>query len=254
MTTHRVPDLLLERLVRGELPPDQAAALQARLDAEPDGPQRLQALAESDRQILFLHPPATVAARVHRRLGRRRLAVGALLGSPVLAAALALVALRIPGDPGVWEPEGQDRPKGPEPVTEIRVYRDDGSAGQRLEAGALLQPSDLLQVAYVAGGRPYGVIVSVDGAGSVTLHFPPQEGASTALTGGGETLLPFSYELDDAPVFERFFLVTSTDPLAPDRVVDAARALARQGRALDGDLPLPDTLSQTSLLLRKETP
>ena len=255
MSSTRVPDLYVERLARGDVPPEGAAALRERLQAEPGGLDRLARIQESDREILVLHPPATVAAEVGRRLGQRRWRPVVWAAVPVLAAAVGLVMVLQPEIP--VEPDGttlgQDRPKGPEPMPEIRVYRDDGAAGQRLEPGGTAHTADLLQLAYVAGGEPYGVIVSVDGRGEVTQHFP-LPGGSTALLASGESALPFSYELDDAPAFARFFLVTSDEPVDPSIVMDATRKLAADGHGRDGVLPLPSKITQTSVLLRKETP
>lgn len=67
-------------------------------------------------------------------------------------------------------------------------------------------------MSYVAAGRAHGVIVSIDGRGQVTLHFPADAGAPTALESGRAVPLSHSYELDDAPLFERFMFVTAEAP------------------------------------------
>src|SRR5690606_4130862 len=99
---------------------------------------------------------------------------------------------------------------------------------ERLAPGATVRPGDVLQLSVIRGDAAYGWVVSVDGAGAVTLH------------GGGELApgrapLPNAYRLDDAPSFERFFLVTDDEPIARDDVVRAARALAA---LRDPDAPL----------------
>ena len=87
----------------------------------------------------------------------------------------------------------------------------------------------------------------------VTLHYPESPNGSTALEPKG--VLPSAYELDDAPEFERFVLVTSKEPVQVERVLEAARILAGdRARARDAKLPLPGELAQTSLILRKVSP
>ena len=96
------------------------------------------------------------------------------------------------------------------------------------------------------------MIVSVDGRGGVTLHWPPAPGAPTDLP-KGENPLPSAYTLDDAPTFERFFLVTTGKaPTDVDTVVHAAEALAASGEADDGDLAVPRSYTQSSFVVRKE--
>lgn len=269
-----VPDWLLERYALGELPPDQSAALRARLQAEteavragltPEGDltSRLAALQASDAAILAAHPPRQVAAEVRRRLHLRRAGEGPvpravpggrwlLASAPLLAAAVALfVILREPTSPfgGPDEDLIQTTAKGLEPS--LRVYRRVGQDQERLDQGAVVRPADLLQLAYVAKGYDHGVILSVDGRGGVTLHLPSEPGGSTALSLDGEQALGFSYELDDAPDFERFFLVTSEKPVDVQAVLQAATRLAVGGAAKKDTLPLPEHLHQTSVLLAK---
>jgi len=96
------------------------------------------------------------------------------------------------------------------------------------------------------------VIVSIDGRGAVTLHFPADAGASTALEPGAHNV-PDGFQLDDAPSFERFFLVTSDAPIDVKTVVAAAEALALRGGST-GPLALPAGLKQTSSIVHKESP
>jgi hypothetical protein len=63
--------------------------------------------------------------------------------------------------------------------------------------------------------------------------------------------LPHAYRLDDAPAFERFFLVTSAAPFDAAQAVEAARRLARAPRPERDPLPLPAGLEARALLLVK---
>jgi hypothetical protein len=138
------------------------------------------------------------------------------------------------------------------------VYRQRTVAADQepesLSDGARAARGDVLQLAYAAGrdGR-YGVVLSLDGAGRVTQHLPePGASAAASLRSPSEIRLPSAYELDDAPGFERFLLITSTQPFPVAAALDAARALAGQRQsARTAPLPLPPAFQQTSVLLQK---
>jgi hypothetical protein len=170
------------------------------------------------------------------------------------------VAPAVEAQPGGGEPPEQTTSKGNErtPSPRLWVYRQRTVANQeqpeRLSDGARATRGDVLQLAYAAGrdGR-YGVLLSIDGAGRVTQHLPePGTSAAATLRAANEIHLPTAYELDDAPGFERFLLVTSAQPFPVAAALDAARALAGQGgSARTASLPLPPAFHQTSVLLQK---
>ncbi len=268
MTTRKdedtTPEWLLERLALGELDDAAAADVRARLAAEGrDVDAELARLAASGRAILNEHPPARVAAAVRARAADgRRGGRGWLVGAPiVLASAVALVLVARPA-PHAKSPTTQ----APEQITikgdanaRVVVYRRAGEASERLRDGMRAANGDLLQLAYLAGDASFGALLSIDGRGHVTAHWP-EPGAEVAapLSAKGEVRLPTAYELDDAPAFERFFLITADAPFPMTAVMNAARALAaRPANARANGLPLPPSLHQASLTLektRKETP
>jgi len=145
---------------------------------------------------------------------------------------------------------------GPE-QTEIKgdpgllVFRKRESRLERLSQGAHAAQGDQLQLDYVHSAG-YGVVLSLDGAGRITLHLP-QAGTDAAVRlTNGQVRLPSSYELDDAPRFERFFIVTADAPFSAATVVDAARSLSHSSAAATGKLPLPpETFRQASIRIAK---
>jgi hypothetical protein len=61
------------------------------------------------------------------------------------------------------------------------------------------------------------VVLSIDGRGAVTWHLPPEyPGPAARLGSGVETTLPWSFELDDAPGFERFVMIVASFVLTKD--------------------------------------
>jgi len=248
----RVPDWLLERLVAGELPAAQATELRAALHERGED-ERLTALAGSNAKILAALPPAEVVAEVERRAAARR-------ESPIpnrrplfalsLAAACAagLVVLAIVRDqPGTGTPP-QDE-VSPEHIgvrgePSLLIHRKTKSGAELVRDNMLVHRGDTLQLGYVARGKRFGVIASIDARGTFTLHLPEAPGAAAALERGGEHALPHAYELDDSPGFERFVFVTSDQPFT---TADVAAAMTN-GRAL------PASFTVKAMTLTKETP
>lgn len=253
----RPHQLEIERWLLDELSPAERARLERELPPEEARSLKAEDAALRER-LLQRRPPAELAAEVSRRAARSRAQaprvrwLSASLAITSAAAALSLLAWLPRGD-DVRAPRAvlEERTKGLSP--QVRVYRKRGEAAERLTTGARARAHDLLQLGYVAAGRGYGVLVSLDGRGTVTLHHPSEPGASSALEGGGEQLLASAYELDDAPEFERFILATSDEPLDAARVLAAAEALAQEpARAAHAPLALPQGVEQHSLLVRKE--
>ena len=92
----------------------------------------------------------------------------------------------------------------------INLYRQNGNKVQALNDGSFAKSGDVIQITYNAGNEEYGVIFSVDGNGNITRHFPENSWHAEPLTHKqDETPLNFSYELDNAPDFECFIMVTS---------------------------------------------
>ena len=128
--------------------------------------------------------------------------------------------------------------------------RERGRVEQLGASDARARANDLLQLSYRVARADFGLIFSIDGRGTVTRHFPDGDEAAQ-LEAGALIPLPRSYELDDAPRFERFFLVTGAKPFDSAAVVEAARSLAASGSAEQGALSLPAGLAQKALTLRK---
>ncbi len=251
MTEHRpVPPLLLERLAAGELDPEQERQVRARLEQEPEGLARLAALAGDEAQILEAYPPRVVAAAIELRAAkqrqgsaRRRLAWAAL---PAAAAAVVLALVLRPLLTGPTDGVGPtERVKGG-PL--LVVYRKGEDAVEQLAEGDAVRTGDLLQIGYNAAGAVHGVIISIDGRGRATLHFPRTSQESTRLKQEGEQLLPYAYELDDAPAFERFFFITGQRPLDVGALMKQAESMASAGR---DSLSPPSGAAAVGLLLTK---
>jgi hypothetical protein len=239
MSDRKTPDLFVEQMLLAER------------TAEPQDAARLAELAQSNAEILKRYPPRVVALRVRgvRQRSVRQWAVG---GSLVLAAAALTIAV-IPASvshPSLQQVDPNDgfRDKG-DPT--LHIHRVTTAGAEVLGPEASAHEGDRLQLSYLAAGERYGVVLSVDGRGSVTMHLPLSGSVAAPLSPDGDTILGSSYALDDAPAFERFFLVTSDAPFALSAVTSAAKQLAQSGDPESAPLSLPSSLHQTSFLVLK---
>ena len=279
----RLSDLQLEKIALGEASPAQP------LDEA--GQARLQALRDSDAQILARYPAAQQAEQIAARVAKADAAQAGhrtrrqpRLWLPVLASAASVLVVvvwtsrpRVNPGGGIGSLGGPDvdviTAKGGPVAPSLRLYRQGAGQAEPLSDGALAQRGDLVQLAFVAGSARYGVLLSIDGRAGVTVHFPMGTDAGTApstalgnphspLSPAGERTevrLPQAFRLDDAPRFERFFFVTADeahrDALRLADIVERARRLAGDpAQAEHAELPeLPAGLQQQSLRVRKDT-
>jgi hypothetical protein len=259
-----VPDVVLERFHLNELTSEEAKSLEARLQVDEPLRRRLEDLGRSDAEIRDSYPPEWLAARIEQRLdgpghSRRRAATYWLATAAVAAAVILLVVVvprtaeRPAGSPGTTGPAAQneDRIKGQRPV--LVVYRRTRDGSELLADGTVAWPGDLLRVAYRAAGRSYGVIVSIDGRGTLTRHLPPNGDRAAPLKRDATVLLDSAYELDEAPQWERFYFVTGDTPFSITPIEDAVRrAAATDRRGTPAALALPDGLEQSTFSVQKE--
>jgi hypothetical protein len=240
----QLPDWVLERYRAGALSEERRAQVERALREDAQVAARLAALGASDEEILRRYPPGWVRRQVEGRLHRQPQGRQVLPFALVLLTATAAVTLAV-GLPSA-EVRPVDRIKGG-PGPQIEIFRE----GERspLGEGDLAHAGDVLQIAVVQGEAPYGAIVSIDGRGGVTVHarqLRPGEGSGTIV-------LDQALKLDDAPAFERFFLVTGSQPIPVETLTSAARVLAKDPeRARTAPLPIPSTFQQTDRLLEKE--
>jgi hypothetical protein len=257
-TLTRVPDLYLERYRLGELPDDERDRIERLLELDLTLRHRLSALEDSEGEIARELPAPLMDGRIRARARAggtaRRVTTPAWRGwlSPALAAAAVVLAV---GAGVLWSPGGGGdgiRLKGASPG--LVVFRKTGDGSERLEPGATVHPGDLIRLGYRAAGRSYGAIVSTDGNGAVTMHLPASGGKAATLKAGGTVLLDFSYELDAAPRWERFYLVTGDQPFDVEPVRRAALEVAEAGSVTAPPaLSLDAGLEQSVFSLTKES-
>lgn len=241
----KVSEFMLERFVLNELPGEAAARIRAAIEHDAALRERVGVLAErrgADTRWL--------ANRVRERVPEKPRRSRAILtwAVPIAAALLLAAIVARPDDPPAPASHTAERIKGPD--ASLAIYRQTPNGSEQLDEGAVARQGDVIRIGYKVSDAAFGMIASVDGRGVVTLHHPDAQ-RSTRLRGGEVVLLDQAYELDDAPNWERFYIITGTTEFDVAPIVDAiARLAAANGAA---PLPLPSTLNQATFQLQKES-
>ncbi|MEW5815133.1 MAG: hypothetical protein AB1798_07015 [Spirochaetota bacterium] len=258
-----IPDLYLEQILLGEA----STQYQDKIQSDGEMISRLDELKISNEDILKTYPPEVMVKRIMSKYyetaekKRSRIFEYAhykkYISIPILAAAVVIMIIGIVPltKRGISHQNASQaesiRIKGMRP--QLHIYRATGSNPELLTDHTRVKEKDLLQIAYISGGKKYGVILSVDGRGTVTLHYPEKVTTSTALQSDGEITLPYSYELDDAPNFERFYFITSDNPFSTNQILSLVKneSVKSQMNA-NTTLHFPKEYEQVSILLKKE--
>jgi hypothetical protein len=172
ITTH-VSELAIDRLLAGELPPVDAAALRDHAGACPRCNAQLDDALVQQR--------AFAAARPLIALPRRRLAMPALAAATALAAAIALVV--------AWpRPVDQVRTKGTAIAGFFVAHGGQVRRGTTREA---VVAGDRIELFTTTSAPGWFAAISVDAAGTRSVYVAPR-----AIEPGAERVLPLSIELD----------------------------------------------------------
>ena len=248
-------DLKLEQLRLNELSDEEARQAQLLITTNPTVAARVRAIQASDMAIaeggLIQVLTAGVVARVQvdRRERARRSTWTSLLlwGVPAFSVmVLAVVVYPLIRPQGNGDAHGE-RPKGAE--TTLAIYRETPTGSERLSDKDVAREGDVIRLGYRTN-QPYGAILSVDGRRMVTRHLPADGASAQRLNASALVLLDHAYELDDAPIVERFYLITSSAPFAIEPIASKL-ADAAEGTAAQPLLPSP--LHVVTFSLRKES-
>lgn len=262
--------LILEQINAGEIPANEYK--------EADREERLSDLKVSDREILAQYSAADmqklVVAKLAARASERPAEKIRVVKFPsqrimkfAVAAAVLCLAVMIPvfvknGNAGRASGAGAagitleaassaERAKGVGP--RMHIYRQEGTEVVRLENRTYVKEGDLLAISYIASGAKYGFILSIDGNGCVTQHYPLYGDMAVQLSSDGEVPLEDAYRLDDAPSFERFLLITSDKEFSIREVEQAVASFQNADRAMAEDFSIyvPKNADITDILLLK---
>ena len=234
-TKMNVSDLKLEQYLTGDLPSDEMQELRRREATDEIFRARLQAMRDENAKILADNPFSNLSPRLDEidrgMSGDSRMVAPSLF---LKVAAVMVIALGIFAAVFVSGGERNLGVKGVDGSTSevamvsvddgtrikgldarMEVWKKNGETAVQMENLGAASEGDELQLRYSVPEKCYGILFSMDGNGVLTVHLGNGSG-SIALEPGKMVTLPFAYKLDDAPHFEKFFLMTSRNTFAID--------------------------------------
>jgi hypothetical protein len=184
----------------------------------------------------------------------------ALLATPVAAGLVLAVGTsglqgrRTGPATAVVDEEPAISTKGP-PALRLFVRRGERVFAPR--SGEALEAGDAVRFVVEPRGRRYLLVVSIDGAGQVSVYHPFQGARSAPLQAAPRVELPGSIVLDRAPGPERVFAVFSDEALSTAAVREPLERMAAGGPERirrEGALPLAGTEQASFLFEKAESP
>lgn len=231
-----IPDWKLERYLTGDLPESEMREIREMEATDEIFAGRVKMMREDNAAILKKLPFERLSEKMEARefgAGRGVGANGAGLNGTgngvnfrILKIAAALVvalgiisAVFLNRDVEVMDVSGssmevalaatQDndtRIKGLD--ARMEIWKKTGDSAVQMQNLDEAREGDEIQLRYSVPEKCFGLLFSMDGNGTITMHMADGSQA-IALEPGKMTTLPFAYKLDNAPKFEKFFLLTS---------------------------------------------
>lgn len=261
MNHNRVPQLLLEQYLLDELKPAKKAELERLIAHSPELQTELDALKANNKTILELYPPTQIVATIKERAKERANMISTnrfqiilpKIGMALMIPLMVFASYRFIRSTSTPIHNINPMSKHHEHINikgeyGIKVIRKDGNHQRVLSSNAIAHEGDLIQLKYITRSGKFGLLLSLDGNGEVTVHIPA-DGTSN-LKGKRQGVAPRSYELDDAPDFERFFMITSNNPIDIDLVKSSLKELKDPKK---DQLKLDGLTEQYHFLLKKAT-
>lgn len=223
-----IPDWKLEKYLTGDLPAEEMREIREMEATDEIFAGRVKMLREDNAAILKKLPFEKLSEKIAMLPGRSNAGAGntvrvnfklvKLAAAAALVLAVVTVALfsqrslseqntqlmevamaDVSGDDGV-------RIKGMD--ARMEVWKKTGDSAVQMENLGEAHEGDEIQLRYAVAEKCFGLLFSMDGNGTITMHMG-HENRAVELEPGKMTTLPFAYKLDNAPKFEKFFFLTS---------------------------------------------
>ena len=234
-----IPDWKLERYLTGDLPESEMREIREMEATDEIFAGRVKMLREDNRAILKKMPFERLSEKMEaRELGSGRgmngagnvvsfkfvkIAAAAALVLAVVSVALFSQREIVPAqssdgaqvmdvamvDAATANDEvGDTRIKGLN--ARMEVWKKTGDSAVQMSNLDEAREGDEIQLRYAVPEKCFGMLFSLDGNGTITMHMA-NDNHAIELEPGKMTTLPFAYKLDNAPKFETFYLFTSTN-------------------------------------------
>lgn len=216
----QISDFKLERYLLGELPEVEMEALRKREAEDELFAARVKMMREEGERFLAENPFSALEDKlendqrsVERTLWLRVAAVlvvaFGIFSVVVLNRQTDIVndASTASGmDVAMADVDNGTRIKGM--TAGLEVWKKMGDSAVQMVNLGEAREGDEIQLRYRVPQKCFGMLFSMDGNGTVTMHMG-EGNRAVELEPGKMATLPFAYKLDNAPKFEKFFLLTS---------------------------------------------
>ncbi|HOA08511.1 MAG TPA: hypothetical protein PLE16_13420 [Spirochaetota bacterium] len=250
----KIPDIVLEQYVLGELSSEKMREMKSLIDSDVSLRNRIKLIEKSNNNFLNKYPfsktciPSIISAGRKKRSDSRFRKMFIVPSAALALAACTLIFIKV--SPFFDSIDNSVIIKGN--AENLFLYRKNGNQADMLKNGDAAKKNDILQIAYQIPQERNCIIFSIDGNSNVTLHYSSSK--STIQEGGknGKIFVPESYQLDDAPYFERFFMITSDKKIYDDDILSRAEKFALdRDKAVSESFPVGSSFSQQSVLIVK---
>ena len=229
-----IPDWKLERYLTGDLPESEMREIREMEATDEIFAGRVKMMREDNAAILKKLPFERLSEKMEARgtlasggsfISGKGMPAGFKLVKFAAAAALVLAVVSValfsqreigPAPEGngtqvmdvamVDAQEDGTRIKGLD--ARMEIWKKTGDSAVQMQNLDEAREGDEIQLRYSVPEKCFGLLFSMDGNGTITMHMADGSQA-IALEPGKMTTLPFAYKLDNAPKFEKFFLLTS---------------------------------------------
>ena len=216
----QISDFKLERYLLGELPEVEMAALRKREAEDELFAARVKMMREEGERFLAENPFSGLEDKLEndQRSVERSLW---LRVAAVLVVAFGIFSVVVLNrqtdivndtsaasgmDVAMADVDNGTRIKGM--TAGLEVWKKMGDSAVQMVNLGEAREGDEIQLRYRVPQKCFGMLFSMDGNGTVTMHMG-EGNRAVELEPGKMTTLPFAYKLDNAPKFEKFFLLTS---------------------------------------------
>ncbi len=240
-----IPDWKLEKYLTGDLPAEEMREIREMEATDEIFASRVKMLREDNAAILKRLPFEKLSEKIATMPGRSnagagntvrvnfklvKLAAAALVLAVVTAALFSQRSLSEQGgtvlannanmansvngaqamEVAMADVSGDDGLRIKGLSARMEVWKKTGDSAVQMENLGEAREGDEIQLRYAVAEKCFGLLVSMDGNGTITMHMG-HENRAVELEPGKMTTLPFAYKLDNAPKFEKFFFLTSKD-------------------------------------------
>lgn len=221
-----IPDWKLEKYLTGDLPAEEMHEIREMEATDEIFAGRVKMLREDNAAILKKLPFEKLSEKIATMPGRSNAGAGNTvrvnfkLVKLAAAAALVLAVMTVAVfsqrslseqntqlmEVAMVDQNDDVRIKGLS--ARMEVWKKTGDSAVQMENLGEAREGDEIQLRYAVAEKCFGLLFSMDGNGTITMHMG-RENRAVELEPGKMTTLPFAYKLDNAPKFEKFFFLTS---------------------------------------------